>query len=410
MRNDLYRNTLHRSIQKKNVPPSSKNTPDFTLLMITLLLVGFGVVMVYSASSSLASVSPTYNQDAFHFAKRQLMWAGLGLIAMFITMNIRYTVYKILFFPLFVITVIMLVLVLCIGEVRNGARSWFGIGSFGVQPTELAKITTIMYVAALIVKKGEKFRDFKKGLLPVILIILFIVTHIMGQPDFGAAIILVLCAGVVVIAGGANLKHIFHISLLALTIGCISFGFSMLVAPEKIMGEYQFARIQSWLDPFYDTQVASYNLLQSLKAIAHGGWFGTGLGESIQKLMYLPNAYNDFIFAVIAEEWGFIGTLIFLLIYLLFIWRGILIALYCSDMYGTLLSIGIVGIISVQALINIGGVTRTIPITGVTLPLISYGGSSLCITMASIGILLSISRQSSPIGNEKRTPSLRKSR
>ncbi|MBG9734011.1 putative lipid II flippase FtsW [Paenibacillus alvei] len=389
---------------KRDTPsPPAKGTPDFTLLVLTLLLVGFGVVMVYSASSSLAAVSALYNHDALYFGKRQLMWAGLGLIAMLIAMNIPYKMYKKLFIPLFIVTIIMLALVPYIGQERNGARSWFGIGgTIGVQPAELAKISIVLYLAALITKKGEKFRDFKKGLFPVMIIVGFVVGLIMLQPDFGSAMILAACAGVIVIAGGANLKHIMNCLLVGLTGVIVVLGLHSLLSPGKLADGYQFARIQSWLDPFQDAQGTSYNLLQSLKAVAHGGWTGAGFGQSIQKLLYLPYPYNDFIFAIIAEEWGFIGTSIFLIVYLMFIWRGIIIALRCPDTYGTLVSVGIIGIIAVQAFINIGGVTRTIPITGVTLPLISYGGSSLLITMASIGILLSVSREANRISHDKK--------
>ena len=392
-------------MKRENPTPINKGTPDFLLLVLTLLLVGFGVVMVVSASSSLAAVSKLYNHDALYFGKRQLMWAVIGIIAMFIAMNIRYTAYKKLFIPLFIVTIIMLMLVPYIGKDINGARSWFGIGSIGVQPTELAKIATVLYLAALITKKGEKFRDFKKGLFPIMIIVGFVVGLIMLQPDMGGALILAACAGVIVIAGGANLKHIMNCMLVGLTGVLVVLGLSMLFSPDKLTGGYKFARIQSWLDPFHDTQAASYNLLHSLKAIAHGGWTGGGFGQSIQKLLYLPYPYNDFIFAIIAEEWGFIGTSIFLVVYLLFIWRGILIAVRCPDIYGTLVSVGIVGIIAIQAFINIGGVTRTIPITGVTLPLISYGGSSLFITLGSIGILLSVSREYNRVHPQKKSAS-----
>lgn len=357
--------------------------------------------MVFSASSSLAAVSDKYNHDAFYFVKRQALWAVLGFIAMLFAMNIPYKAYKKLFIPLFVVTLIMLMLVPYIGGSLNGARSWFNIGPVGIQPSELAKIATVLYLAALISKKGEKFRDFKKGLFPIMIIVGVVVGLIMLQPDLGSALILTMTAGIIVIAGGANLKHIFNCILIGLLGILIVVGISMLFSPEKITEGYKFGRFMSWIDPFHDEQNASYNLLHSLKAIAHGGWTGTGFGQSIQKLFYLPYPYNDFIFAVIAEELGLIGTTIFLLVYAYFIWRGLLIALRCPDIYGTLVGVGVIGNIAVQTFINIGGVTRTIPITGVTLPFISYGGSSLLITMASVGILLSISRHSVRVDQPK---------
>ncbi|BFH15074.1 putative lipid II flippase FtsW [Paenibacillus melissococcoides] len=396
-------NRPHRPSQSKNPPSTGKGSPDFILLVLTLLLVGFGVVMVFSSSSSLAAVSSRYDYDSFYFAKRQLMWAGLGFVAMLFAMNIRYTAYKILFIPLFIVTVLMLIIVPFAAENVNGARSWLNIGGLGIQPTELAKIAVVLYLSALIAKKGEKFRDFRTGLFPVMIIVGFVVGLIMLQPDMGGAMILTACAGVIVIAGGANLKHIMNCLLVGIVGVLVVLGLSMLFMPDKLSGGYKMARVQSWLDPFHDSQAASYNLLHSLKAIAHGGWTGAGFGQSIQKLLYLPYPYNDFIFAIIAEELGFIGTVIFLLVYICFIWRGILIALRCPDIYGTLVSIGIVGIIAVQAFINIGGVTRTIPITGVTMPFISYGGSSLFITMVSVGILLSVSREYNRVQQKKET-------
>ncbi|MBR2568391.1 MAG: putative lipid II flippase FtsW [Paenibacillus sp.] len=389
--------------RKPSSPKLSKGTPDFQLLVLTLLLVGFGVVMVFSVSSNTAAVSKDFNFDAFYFVKRQLMWAVLGFIAMLIAMNIPYQFYKKWFLPLFIVTAILLLLVPYFGVSINGARSWFRLGKISLQPTEIAKIAIVLYLSALITKKGEKFREFKRGLFPVMIIVGFVIGLIMLQPDFGSAFILAITAGIIVIAGGANLKHIFNCALVGL-LGVITvLGINMLIPSSGTDGGYRMGRIQSWLDPFHDAQNASYNLLQSLKAIAHGGWTGAGFGQSIQKLLYLPYPYNDFIFAVIAEELGFIGTTIFLCFYAYFIFRGLLIALRCPDIFGTLVGVGIIGNIAIQAFINIGGVTRTIPITGVTLPFISSGGTSLFITMASVGILLSISREWNRVSQEKTT-------
>lgn len=385
------RPTSYQSMQRDKPTPSLKGKPDFLLLILTLVLTGFGIVMVFSASSSIAAVN---NHDAYHFVKRQAIWAVLGFVAMLIAMNIPYRAYKKLFIPLFIVTLIMLALVPYVGGTLNGARSWFNIGPIGIQPSELAKIATVLYLAALISKKGEKFRDFKKGLFPVMIIVGVVVGLIMLQPDLGSATILTMTCGIIIIAGGANLRHIFNCILVGVLGILLVAGISMLISPEKILEGYRIDRITSWINPFLDEQNAGYNLIQSLKAIAHGGWTGAGFGQGIQKLFYLPYPYNDFIFAVIAEELGLIGTTLFLLVYAYFIWRGLLIALRCPDIYGTLVGVGIIGNIAVQAFINIGGVTRTIPITGVTLPFISYGGSSLLITMASVGILLSISRHS----------------
>lgn len=386
-----------------------KGTPDFQLLILTLLMVGFGLVMVFSSSSSIAIVNPKFNFDAMYFTKKQMIFGVLGLLSMFVTMNIPYAKYKKLFVPVFIVTLIMLLLVPYIGQNVNGARSWFGFGSFGVQPSELAKITIILYLAALISKKGERFRDLRTGYIPVMLIVGFVAGLIMLQPDFGSCVILVATAGLVVFAGGANLKHILG-SLALLVLGAsIVLGAQFLfdkISDHDNPKDYKAGRIQAYLDPLQDPQGVSYNLVQSLIAIGHGGATGTGFGQSVQKLHYLPNPYNDFIFSVIGEEFGFIGTLLFLLFYIYFIWRGILVSVRCPDTFGTLVGVGIMGLIAIQAFINIGGVTNTIPITGVTLPFISYGGSSLMVMMASMGIVLSISRQSSLPVSQERTKSV----
>ncbi|MBJ9988283.1 putative lipid II flippase FtsW [Paenibacillus favisporus] len=378
---------------------TKRGTPDFQLLILTLLLVGFGLVMVFSASSSLAIASKDFHYDSLYFTKRQFMWAALGTIAMFVAMNIPYTRYKKLFAPLFIVTVIMLVLVLLVGSVRNGARSWFGVGSLGIQPTEIAKIAIILYLSALISKKGERFRDLRTGYIPVMVIVGFVAGLIMMQPDLGSCLILVATSALIIYAGGASLKHMIGSALLLILGASLVLGANALIKSVSHSGEqavqssnYKLGRINAFLDPFKDPQGEGYNLLQSLTAIGEGQLTGAGFGKSVQKLHYLPNPYNDFIFSVIGEEFGFIGTSIFLIVYIYFIWRGIIIALRCPDPFGTLVGIGIMGLIAIQAFINIGGVTQTIPLTGVTLPFISYGGTSLLIMMASMGIMLSISR------------------
>lgn len=370
---------------------ASRGRPDFLLLILTLLLVGFGLVMVSSASSNIALVSTSFDNDAFYFTKRQLMWAVLGIFSMLFLMNLPYQIYKRGFLLLFIPVIIMLMIV-PFTEPVNGASSWLSIGPFSIQPTEPAKLALILYLGALIAKKEEKFRDFKKGLLPVIIIVAFVCGLIMMQPDLGSCMVLAMCAGIMILAGGANLKQVF-LSGTALGIGVsIIIGISMLTSPKA--WAYRIDRLVSFMDPLADKENTGFQLVSSLQALGHGGLTGAGLGGSIQKLHYLDYAYNDFIFSVIAEELGFIGGTLFILFYLLFLWRGLIVALRCPDQYGTIVGVGIVGIIGIQAFINIGGVTNTIPMTGVTLPFISYGGSSLLVCLMSIGVLLSISRES----------------
>jgi cell division protein FtsW len=309
---------------------------------------------------------------------------------MFFLMNIDYRILKKWIGPGFVIVVIMLLLVPVVGREVNGAKSWFYIAGFGIQPSEFAKLAVILYLAALISKKEDKFRDFQKGLLPAITIVGFISALILLQPDVGSTMILVLCAAVVIVVGGANLKHIFFLSILGSALLSIAIAIYMV----KNNGQsYRIDRFTSFMDPWADPLDTGYHLIQSLYAFGHGGISGAGFGQGIQKLHYLPEAHNDFIFSIIGEELGFIGSSLFILVYLAFLWRGLLVAVRCKEMFGTLAGVGIIGMIAVQALINLGGVTGSIPLTGVTLPLISYGGSSMLITLISLGILLSISRE-----------------
>ncbi|MCG7375806.1 putative lipid II flippase FtsW [Paenibacillus sp. ACRSA] len=397
---------------------TKRGTPDFQLLILTLLLVGFGLVMVFSSSSSIAIASDRFNNDPLFFTKKQLMWAIIGVVGMFFAMNIRFTKYKKLYAPFFLFTTVMLLLVLVSGKVLNGARSWIHIFGFSVQPAEFAKIAIILYLAALITKKGERFRDLKTGYFPVLIIVGFIAGLIMLQPDFGTCFILVSTCGLVIYAGGASMKHIMGSILLVVLGGALAFGanalFSSMSSPDdttstitEAKANYKIGRIQAFLNPLSDPTDGSLNLYRSLVAIGDGGITGSGIGQGTIKLHYLPNAYNDFIFSVIGEELGFLGSTLFLLVYLYFIWRGIIVSLRCPDPFGTLVGIGIMGLIAIQAFINIGGVTQTIPVTGVTLPFISYGGTSLFVMMVAMGILLSISRTNNlDVIKEERTKSV----
>ncbi|GAA3407138.1 putative lipid II flippase FtsW [Paenibacillus hodogayensis] len=382
-----------------------RGTPDFMLLLLTFLLVGFGLVMVFSASSVIALAREKFNNDPLYFVKKQAIFAVAGTVGMFFLMNIPVGKLKPLLRPAFLLVLVLLVLVPFFGNELNGARSWFNLGPFGLQPSEFAKVAVILYLALLISKKGERFRDLKKGLLPAVIIVGFIAGLIMLQPDFGTTMILILASSLVIVVGGANLKHIF---LAVGSIGVIaSLVLTIYVLSSDSLG-YRMDRIACYMNPWFDPQGVCYQVVQSLYAFGHGELTGAGFGQSIQKMHYLPEAHNDFIFAIIGEEFGFLGTLLFLLCYLIFIWRGIIVSLRCPDSFGSLAGTGIIGLIGIQALINMGGVSGTIPMTGVTLPFISYGGSSLLVTMCSLGILLSISRENNKVEKEPREQKERK--
>ncbi|ODP26952.1 putative lipid II flippase FtsW [Paenibacillus sp. PK4536] len=405
-----YRNTNTqsssnvRNIQQPAQTITKKGAPDFQLLIMTVILVCFGIIMVFSASSSIAWTNKNYNFDSLYFTKKHILYAVIGLVGMFFAMKAHYSKYKKWFAPFFLITLALLVIVLMVGKELNGARSWLNIFGFSLQPSEFAKLAVILYLAALISKKGDKLRDLRSGYIPVMVVVGLIAGLIFLQNDLGSCMILVATAGLIIFAGGASVKHIMASVLLLVLGASLVLGIGALFNHDDNSSNessYKAGRIEAFLDPMADEKGSSYNLVQSLTAIGVGGFTGSGFGQSIQKLHYLPNPYNDFIFAVIGEEFGFIGTSLFLLLYGYFIWRGLFIALRCPDIFGTLVGVGIMSLIAIQAFINIGGVTNTIPITGVTLPFISYGGTSLIMMMTSMGIMLSISRETNRVASEK---------
>lgn len=325
---------------------------------------------------------------------------------MLLFMNIDYRKLRKWILPAFIGVTILLLITPIIGVNKNNATSWIALGSFTIQPAEFAKLAVVIYVANLLSKKLEIVSDFKKGFIPPVAVVLFISALIMLQPDFGSTAILVSSTMIVIFVAGARIRHF------AVTAAIGAFFITIVYAMNTILNggenDYRVNRITTYLNPWSDPQGNGYQIIQSLYALGHGRVTGAGLGQSIQKLNYLPLPYNDFIFSVIGEELGFIGGSFFLLIYLAFIWRCIIVALRSKELFGTLIGVGIASIIGIQAFINMGGVTNTIPMTGVTLPLISYGGSSMMVTLLGMGILLSISRdrtKSETQSNKKSTNS-----
>lgn len=353
--------------------------------------------MVFSASSALALSSAKYGHDPLYFFYRQLSWASLGLVLLWFFTIIPYANIQKFYRTFFPISLILIIIVPFVGQENHGARSWFGIGSLGIQPTEFIKLFLILYLGIMITRKGEKFRLFKSGLLPVFAMVSIVCGLIMLQPDFGSTMIIFTTSIIIMVVGGARFGHLFFIALLLGMAAYMTIKFGHFDS-ESI--QYKIERFKAVLDPTSDETDSTYQLSRSLQALGHGGFFGTGYGDGIQKIKYLPFAYSDFIFSVIAEEFGFFGSTIFLLSYILFIWRGMVVSLRCADYFGKIVGIGIVSLLGLQAFINIGGVIGLIPLTGVTLPLISHGGSSLLITLVSLGILLNISR-GAPAGTIK---------
>ncbi|AZK46888.1 stage V sporulation protein E [Paenibacillus lentus] len=361
----------------------SKNrmAPDFWLMSSILGLLAIGIIMVYSAGSVLAFHD--YG-DSFYFVKRQLLFAILGLAAMLFMMNLDYRhLRKFAKIGLLVcFALLIIVLIPGIGVVRGGARSWLGISSFGIQPSEFMKLGMILFLSYWLSKEDYKITMFTKGLLPPLGVMGLAFGLIMLQPDLGTGTVMMGAALLIVFTAGARVKHLAGLA----AVGVIGFAGLILAAP------YRLQRITAFLDPWSDPLGAGYQIIQSLYAIGPGGLAGLGLGMSRQKYSYVPEPQTDFIFSILAEELGFIGGLLVLLLFLILVWRGMRVAMTVEDSFGSLLAVGIVGMVAVQVVINIGVVIGLMPVTGITLPLISYGGSSLTLMLTALGILLNLSR------------------
>ncbi|MFC7372079.1 stage V sporulation protein E [Fictibacillus iocasae] len=361
--------------------PSKKSAPDFILISATFLLLSIGILMVYSASADLGQYR--FN-DAFFFAKRQMLFAGLGIAAMFFIMNINYMTWRTWGKVLLLICFLLLIVVLVpgIGQVRGGARSWIGVGAFSIQPSEFMKLAMITFLAKYLAEHQKKITSFKKGLVPTLALVMTAFAMIMLQPDLGTGAVMVGTSVVMIFVAGARVSHFAGLGIIGLL------GFAALI----ISAPYRMKRITSFLDPWSDPLGSGFQIIQSLYALGPGGLLGLGLGQSRQKFGYLPEPQTDFIFAILSEELGFIGAVFVLLLFGILLWRGIRIALGAPDLFGSFLAIGIIGMVAIQVMINVGVVTGLMPVTGITLPFLSYGGSSLTLMLASIGVLLNISR------------------
>lgn len=339
--------------------------------------------MVYSASAVWADYK--FN-DSFFFAKRQMLFAGVGIIAMFFIMNIDYWTWRTWAKVIVIVCFVLLILVLIpgIGNVRNGSRSWIGVGAFSVQPSEFMKIAMIAFLAKFLSENQKAITTLKNGLFPSLGLVFVAFGLIMLQPDLGTGTVMVGTSVVMIFIAGARISHFVGLGLIGVA------GFVGLI----ISAPYRMKRITSFLDPWQDPLGSGFQMIQSLYAIGPGGLFGLGLGQSRQKFFYLPEPQTDFIFAILAEELGFIGGSFILLLFSLLLWRGIRIALGAPDLFGTFLATGIIAMIAIQVMINIGVVTGLMPVTGITLPFLSYGGSSLTLMLMAVGVLLNISRHS----------------
>ena len=352
------------------------------LLLAVILISLFGLLMIYSSSNIWAEYK--YN-DPYKYLKSQAIFLIIGYILMIIISKFPYQNYKKLANIIFLTCTIMLILVLIpgIGTVRNGSRSWFGIGPLGLQPSEFTKLGLIIFTSKYLANNTKELKNIKKGVLPILGILFLIFGLIMLEPDFGTGVVIVMTIIVLLFISGVKMNFFIKIGILGL----------LGVASLIIIAPYRMQRIVSFLNPWNDPLGSGFQIIQSLYAIGPGGLLGLGFGNSIQKHFYLPEPQTDFIFSIISEEFGFMGVLLVTTLFLMIIISGFKIAMKCEDSFGKYLAFGITFGLSFQTMLNLMVVVGLIPVTGVTLPFLSYGGSSLLITMCSMGILLNISSQ-----------------
>ena len=351
---------------------------DKILFLVVLLLSVFGLLMIYSSSSIWADYKFS---DSFHYLKYQSIFFIIGIVLMIIISKINYNFYYKYSNIILLSSFILLVLVLIpgIGSIRNGSRSWFGIGSLGIQPSEFCKISLIIFTSKYLSKNNIK-KVF--DIIPILFIVLVFFGLIMLQPDLGTATILFISIILILFIGGAPKKFFITLGVLGL-IGIIGL---IVIAP------YRMDRITSFINPWKDPLGTGFQMIQSLYAIGPSGLLGTGYLNSIQKHFYLPEPQSDFIFSIICEEFGVLGSIIVVSLFSILLYRGIKISNKSNDLFSKYLSFGIIFQLIFQAIMNLSVVVGLIPVTGVTLPFLSYGGSSLLISMMSIGIVLNISR------------------
>ena len=367
---------------KKNRKKIKLKSGDFWLMLFTLMLVIFGLIMVFSASYYY---SISQDGTAYSYLLRHGMWVIIVLGAMIFGAAFDYRRYKKLAIPVCILSVILLILVLTpLGQTTNGATRWLRLGPITIMPGEIAKLAAILFVAWFLSEDTNRIKSILRGILPLIGVAGVYGGLIIMQPNLSTAITvcgiiiaMMLVAGLkwryVVTAGGVGIAGILSIVLF-------------------MKDSYWYTRLTSFTDPFADPLNEGYQAVQSLLALGSGGLFGVGLGKSVQKNLYLPEPQNDFILAIIGEELGFVGLLLLIVLYCLFIWRGTHVAINAPDQFGMLLASGIVLMVAIQVILNIAVVTSSMPPTGINLPFISYGGNALLIFMFSAGVLINISR------------------
>lgn len=357
---------------------------DKFLFLATLLLVGASVVMVYSASAVIAMER---YQQPYLFLFKQASWALLGVLLLYLVMRIDYRNYQqpVVIWTAVVVVTLALIAVLFSHPI-NGTRRWFGLGGIGVQPSELAKLTAILFTAAILSRRMDRIDDVAYSLVPIAVVVGGLVGLILLEPDFGTAASLTLIAAVMIYTAGLSYRYLIGLALVALP----------LLYVVVFSAEYRRRRILAFLNPWNDPLGDGFQIIQSLIAVGTGGLFGRGLMAGVQKLFYLPEPYTDFIYAVIAEELGLIGATAILVCFCTIAWRGMKISLGATDRFGAFLALGLTMMVAIQALVNMSVVLGLTPTKGIPLPFVSAGGSSLLINLVGMGILLNVSQHASP--------------
>lgn len=366
------------------------NPVDFTLVITVLLLLSLGLVMVLSASSPTSLQK--YDNSYYYFI-RQLIFAVLGLIGMYFVSRIDYRIYQKFYKQAWWLSLILLAVVLLFGSDSHGAKRWIDLGFITFQPSEIVKFLMIIFYAGILVKNRNELGKFWKGLVKHVLYLIPIIGLLVLEPHVSTSMVIIITCCVMMIMAGCKFWQFFVSGILAVG-GVGSIATVLYFVNEKFQEKFQYivTRVITFTDPWKDATGDGWQVIQSLYAIGSGGLFGTGLGDSKQKYLYLSEPHNDFIFAVLAEELGFVGCILVFVLFAVFIWRGILIAMKAPDMFGSLVAIGITALVGVQVIINVAVVTSSMPVTGMQLPFFSYGGTALFILLCGIGILLSISR------------------
>lgn len=359
---------------------------DLPFAMLVVLLATIGLIMMFSAS--YASANDRYDNPTY-FLYKQGGYMLAGFVAMYIISRVNYQYLRMLGIPLMGAAIVFMVLVYFIGVEEKGAKRWLVIAGVNFQPSEIAKIAIIIMFSTMIAAYGEKMKTFRHGVLPFLPIIAVFVGLLMLQPHLSGAILIIGVSAVLLFVGGIRMKWV------AVGGGALAAGGALMI---YLMENFDFlshakARIDLWQDPWIDAQGKGYQAIQSLYAIGSGGLFGLGLGNSRQKNLYLPEPQNDFVFAIVCEELGLIGAIIVLFLFAVLIIRGYWIALHTRDRFGCLLVTGITTLLALQVFLNVAVVTSLIPVTGISMPFFSSGGTALLITLAEMGIVLSVSRQ-----------------